>query len=673
MQPAGLFLFLVTQLLSALDELYAENGRLSRVVENYRPRLQQLELSRAVAQAMAEKSVLVAEAGTGTGKTLAYLVPALLAGGKTLVSTGTKALQDQLYHRDLPRVRAALGLPVQVALLKGRANYLCRHHLERTLAGGRLRSREEAGHLQAMARFAERSLSGDRSELSEVPENASAWGLATSTRENCLGGDCPQFRDCFVMRARKQALEAELVVVNHHLFFADLWLRDEGVGELLPNCHSVILDEAHQLPDAATVFFGTTLASGQVLDLAQDSEREGLLAARDFPQLGDSARALDKAVRDWRLALPETAVKLPAEQALARGEFAAALGSLREAMEALERALASQAERGEELALCHARARNHLAALAHWQGGEAEDAVLWMETTPRSVLLHASPLSIAGRFREQLEKGGRAWVFTSATLRAGDDFSHFLTQLGLEEATRLAVASPFDYVNQALLYVPQGLPAPNSREHTSAVIQAALPVLKASRGRAFFLFTSLRALQWARRELEQVFVAEGLGFPLFVQGEAPKRELLEAFQRSGNGVLLGSQSFWEGVDIPGNALSLVIIDKLPFTPPDDPVVAARMERIRQSGGNPFMDHQLPEACISLKQGAGRLIRTETDRGVLMICDPRLADKPYGRVLLKSLPPMPRTRSLARVQDFFAALGGGINVPDQGGGAAISAS
>ncbi len=278
MRPAGPFLFLVSHLPSALDDLYAERGGLSRVIENYRPRAQQLELSRAVAQALAEKSVLVAEAGTGTGKTLAYLVPALLARGKTLISTGTKALQDQLFHRDLPRVRAALGLPVQVALLKGRANYLCRHHLERALAGGRLKSREEAAHLQAMARFTQRSTSGDRGELGEVPENSSAWALATSTRENCLGSDCPQFRDCFVMRARKQALEAELVVVNHHLFFADLWLRDEGVGELLPNCHAVILDEAHQLPEAATAFFGTSVTTGQLLDLAQDYEREGLLS-----------------------------------------------------------------------------------------------------------------------------------------------------------------------------------------------------------------------------------------------------------------------------------------------------------------------------------------------------------------------------------------------------------
>ena len=662
----------MSHLPSALDDWFAACGGLSRAIENYRPRAQQLELSRAVAQALADKSALVAEAGTGTGKTLAYLVPALLAGGKTLISTGTKALQDQLFHRDLPRVRAALGRPVQVALLKGRANYLCHHHLERALAGGRLKSREEAAHLQAMARFARRSASGDRGDLGEVPETSSAWALATSTRENCLGGDCPQLRDCFVMRARKQALEAELVVVNHHLFFADLWLRDEGVGELLPNCHAVILDEAHQLPEAATAFFGMSVTTGQLLDLAQDCEREGLLAARDFPHLGDCARALDKAVRDWRLALPQEAVKWPAEQVLSHGEVAAALDRLQTALDALAQALASQAERSEELALGHARAVNHLAALAQWRGGEAEDAVRWLETTPRAVLLHASPLSVAGRFREQLDKGGRAWVFTSATLRAGEDFSHFLAQLGLEDATTLAVASPFDYASQALLYVPEDLPAPNSREHTRAVIAAALPVLKASRGRAFLLFTSLRALQWAHGELERLMAAEGLDFPLFVQGAAPKREMLEAFRRSGNGVLLGSQSFWEGVDIPGDALSVVVIDKLPFAPPDDPVAAARMDRIRRAGGNPFMDLQLPAACISLKQGAGRLIRTETDRGLLMICDTRLADKPYGRVLLKSLPPMPRTRSLARALAFFAPPGA-VNARDPVGGAARSAS
>ncbi len=662
----------MSHLPSALDDWYAANGGLSRAIENYRPRAQQLELSRAVAQALADKSVLVAEAGTGTGKTLAYLVPALLAGGKTLISTGTKALQDQLFHRDLPRVRAALGRPVQTALLKGRANYLCRHHLERALAGGRLRSREEAAHLQAMARFAQRGAGGDRGDLGEVPENSPAWALATSTRENCLGGDCPQFRDCFVMRARKHALEAELVVVNHHLFFADLWLRDEGVGELLPNCQAIILDEAHQLPEAASAFFGTSVTSGQLLDLAQDCVRESLLAARDFSPLGDCARVLDKAVRDWRLAFPQEAVKWTAAQALAYGEAARTLERLQAALDALVQALASQAERSEELALGHARAVAHLAALAEWRAGEGEDAVRWLETTPRAVLLHATPLSVAGRFREQLDKGGRAWVFTSATLRAGEDFTHFLAQLGLEDAATLAVVSPFDYACQALLYVPEDLPAPNSREHTNAVIAAALPVLKASGGRAFLLFTSLRALQRAHGELERLLAAEGLDFPLFVQGTASKREMLEAFRRCGNGVLLGSQSFWEGVDIPGDALSVVVIDKLPFAPPDDPVAAARMERVRRAGGNPFLEVQLPAACISLKQGAGRLIRTETDRGVLMICDPRLAEKPYGRVLLKSLPPMPRTRSLARTLAFFAPQGA-VNAPDPADGGARSES
>ncbi len=611
-------------------------------------------MSAGVAEALGAGGVLVAEAGTGTGKTLAYLVPALLAGGKTIVSTGTKALQDQLYRRDIPLVLQALSLPLKTSLLKGRANYVCRFHLERNLADGRFASAEEAATLHRIQRFAATSDSGDRAEATGIRETHPAWSHAVSTRENCLGGECAHFRDCFVMKARKQALEAELVVVNHHLFFADLWLRDEGVAELLPASHNVILDEAHQLADTAALFFGQSVSTGQVLDLARDARQAALVFARDTPVLAQAAEALDKAAKSLRMSVPELNLRLPAKLAQARAEFAGALAAAKAALTELDAGLKAQAERAEELADCHARSLELMRRLENWQGEDEAEWVRWVETAGRTLTLHATPLSVADIFGAQVMQDGRGWVLTSATLSVGGDFSHLLSRLGLAEARTLCVDSPFDYPNQGLIYLPTGLPAPNTREHTQAVVEAALPVLEASGGRAFMLFTSLRALDHAKAMLAAAFQARDLDFPILAQGDEPKPVLLERFQQSGRAVLLGSQSFWEGVDMPGEALSLVIIDKLPFAPPDDPVVAARIARINASGGNAFMDYQLPEAVISLKQGAGRLIRSEADRGVLMLCDPRLTGKSYGRKVLEALPPMRRTRRLEEVRSFFMA-------------------
>jgi ATP-dependent DNA helicase DinG len=598
--------------------------------------------------------VLVAEAGTGTGKTLAYLVPALMAGGKTIVSTGTKALQDQLFRRDIPAVLEALSMPVKTALLKGRANYVCQHHLQRNLADGRFASAEEASVLHKIDRFAATSMSGDRAEATGIRETHPAWQYAISTRENCLGGECAHFRDCFVMKARKEALESELVVVNHHLFFADLWLRDEGVAELLPASHNVILDEAHQLADTVALFFGQSISSGQIIDLARDARQTALVFAKDTPALAKSAEALDKAAKSLRMSVPELNLRLPAKAAQTRADFVSALESAKAALVEIDSGLKAQAERAEELADCHARAQELIRRLENWQDKDEAGWVRWVETMGRSLTLHATPLSVADIFGTQVMQDNRAWVLTSATLSVGGDFSHLLSRLGLDGAQTLCVDSPFDYPNQGLIYLPSGLPEPNTREHTQAVVDAALPVLEASGGRAFMLFTSLRALDNAKAMLAEAFRERGLDFPVLAQGDEPKQVLLERFQQSGRAVLLGSQSFWEGVDMPGEALSLVIIDKLPFAPPDDPVVAARIARINEAGGNSFMDYQLPEAVISLKQGAGRLIRTETDRGVLMLCDPRLTGKSYGRKVLDALPPMKRTRKLDEVRDFFMA-------------------
>jgi len=609
-------------------------------------------MAQAVARTIDDGGQLVAEAGTGTGKTFAYLVPALLSGGKVIVSTGTKTLQDQLFNRDLPLVRDALKLPITVALLKGRANYVCHHHLQRARAEDSLATRADVRYLQRIESFARTSVSGDKAELGDVPDNASIWSQVTSTRETCLGGECPRYADCFVMKARKDALAADVVVINHHLFLADVVLKDEGLADLLPHCNTVILDEAHQLPETATLFFGEQLTAGQAAELARDAEIESLKVARDYAPLPDAASALTLAVRRLRLAAGEAAGKYTRSEALHRPGFVAALDGLAEALRRLASELAGAAERSDELAQCAGRATELCSRLARWHESDDPDWIRWLDVTPHGWQLHASPLSVAEIFARQVQDSARSWIFTSATLAVNGDFALYRSELGLADAATGCWESPFDYDRQALLYVPQDLPPPNSFEHTDAVVAAALPVLEASRGRAFLLFTTLRALERARSGLAAAFARHGLDYPLLVQGEGSRSELLSRFRRLGNAVLLGSQSFWEGVDVPGDALSVVVIDKLPFAPPDDPLLAARLAHIERLGGNAFLDYQLPEAAISLKQGAGRLIRTETDRGVLMICDRRLAEKPYGRRILAALPPMRRTRELADVVAFF---------------------
>ena len=647
---------------AALASIFDVGGRLSRALPGFRFRPQQLAMAQAVAEAIAARAQLVAEAGTGTGKTFAYLVPALLYGGKVIVSTGTKTLQDQLYERDIPLLRDALEVPVTIAVLKGRANYVCHHHLERTSREERLPSRDDARHLKKIIAFARASDRGDRAELADVPEHASIWPLVTSTRDNCLGANCAFHKECFVLKARKDALDADVVVVNHHLFFADVMLRDEGLAELLPACNTVILDEAHQLPDTATLFFGEQTTAGQLAELARDAEIAARTAARDVPELPDAAADLMPAIRKLRLAAGDIAGKFAQGAIATRPGFSEALAELAAALDRLAAEMQHFAERSEDLASIARRADDAAARLARWQGGlagmpsdDGADWVRWIDVTPQGWQLQSSPLSIADIFRRQVEAAPRAWIFTSATLALARDFSHYTKELGLADALAGCWDSPFDYATQALLYVPRHLPPPNTREHTDAVIDAALPVIKAAGGRAFMLFTTLRALNAARERLADAFARDGLDFPLLVQGDGSKTELLIRFRALRNAVLLGSASFWEGVDVPGNALSLVVIDKLPFAPPDDPLLAARLDKLKADGGNPFVDWQLPQAAISLKQGAGRLIRTETDRGVLMICDPRLTDKPYGRRIWQSLPAMRRTRELSEALAFFDAV------------------
>jgi ATP-dependent DNA helicase DinG len=637
-----------------LEEAFAADGLLARSVPAFRQRAQQLEMAHAILETLEQSRVLAVEAGTGTGKTFAYLVPALAAGGKVIISTGTKTLQDQLYERDLPTVRRALATGVSAALLKGRANYVCLYRLER--AQHELRgSRQESADLRRIAAFAAHSASGDRAELADVPEDAPAWLHATSTRDNCLGQECPSYRECFVMRARKNALDADVVVVNHHLFFADVALRDEGIAELLPACNTVIFDEAHQLPETARLFFGERLSTSQLIELARDARIELRGAGLVSPELDACAAQLDKAARDLRLALEGLGPRTSWLQASRGADVSSALEALEHALAGLGAALDSPAGSAEGIAACARRAAAARAMLARFTAADDVEDVRWLDISAASVQLHVTPLSVAELFKRQMADHPRAWIFTSATLAVGGSFAHFTRELGLEDAAARSWPSPFAFEEQALLYVPRGLPAnPNDSEYVDAVVDAAYPVLRASRGRAFLLFTSLRALRRARELLEARLFRDGDPYPLLVQGNGSRSELLARFRALGNAVLLGSQTFWEGVDVRGEALSLVVIDKLPFAPPDDPVLAARIDALAARGGNPFMEIQLPRAILQLKQGVGRLIRDENDRGVLMLCDPRLFSKGYGRVVRESLPPMRLTRELSDVQRFFEA-------------------
>ena len=549
-------------------------------------------------------------------------------------------------------MRDALKVPVTVEMLKGRANYVCHFHLERSANEGRFVSREDANYVHVIRNFVENSKTGDKAELIEVPENATIWPSVTSTRDNCMGQECNFYKDCFVMDARKRALAADVVVVNHHLFFADVMLRDEGVSELLPSANTVIFDEAHQLPEVAGLFFGEDVSTSQLLELARDAEAEYITTAKDCPALQEAANALEKSVRDFRLVFAYEGSRMPVQKALALKGFDSAYTEMQTKLQALTNVLETQAPRDPALENCWQRGAGLMVQLQRWLAAENANLVRWVEVFTQSVQLHATPLSVAEGFGKQLNASPRAWIFTSATLAVKSDFSHYIGQMGLSNANTGYWESPFDYGKQALFYVPENMPEPNSPGYSAAVAAVALPVIQASGGRAFVLCTSLRAMREIHALLKEAFEQNGIEYPLMMQGESSRSELLERFRKRGNAVLVGSQSFWEGVDVRGEALSCVIIDKLPFAPPDDPVLAARIDKMNEEGKNAFMEYQLPYAVITLKQGAGRLIRDEADSGVLMICDPRLISKPYGRRIWQSLPPFKRTRFLADVQTFF---------------------
>ena len=630
-----------------LEDLLSAEGPLAERIPAFSPRRQQQTLAVAVGRALEGGEVLVAEAGTGTGKTFAYLLPALLSGKRVMISTGTKTLQDQLFHRDLPAVQSAIGAPARTALLKGRSNYLCRQRLAVTAEQGLFDSRERVRELEAVRSWAGVTKNGDIGELDTVAENSSLWPQVTSTQDNCLGTECPEYSRCFVLEARRAAQEADVVVVNHHLLLADMVLKEDGFGELLPGVDAVIVDEAHQLPEVATQYFGLSVSTRQLSDWLQDLRAEYLRSAADMPEFEPGLADYERALNALRGVASEGMGRQEWDALPDRAGVRGRLEAVQAMLTALKPVLDMLTPRSRGLESCRDRAELMLARLSAFLDDDARRQVRWVEHRGRQTVFNVTPLDAAERFAARMQENHSAWVFTSATLSVGGGFGHFRERLGVAEAEELLLGSPFDFEHHALLYLPERMPTVDTSGYTRAVVEAARPVIEASGGRAFMLFTSHRALNEAAELLRGQ-----LDYPLLVQGEMPRRRLLETFREMGNAVLLGTSSFWEGVDVKGPALSVVVIDKLPFASPGDPVLKARLDLMQNEGRNPFMEYQLPQAVIALKQGVGRLIRDATDKGVMMICDPRLTGKPYGRVFRESLPPMRPTRDLGEVQRFL---------------------
>jgi len=628
-----------------LTDYFGPNSPLKQHLPGFQPRAGQAWMAEAVAEAIAGSDRLVVEAGTGTGKTFAYLIPALLSGRKTIISTGTKALQDQLYHRDLPLIGKTVGRPVTTALLKGRANYLCLHRLDQVTEP----AASIVDDLNEVTEWRYRTSSGDKAELIDVPEDSPVWPLVTSTADNCLGQQCPEYSKCHVVKARKAAQEADLVVVNHHLLLADLAMKEEGFVEFLPGAEAVIIDEAHQIPDLAVQFFGVALGTRELERVLEE------LRAATLPY---SQAELNRRVDKLQTAI--RALRADAPRKEGRYELGEVFNDIREALDALSHALhdmqVAVAEFGDasaELEKLHEQLLGLGERLGVLASEDSWDGLRWLEVNPRSLRLHLTPLDVSSKLNGLIDNGFQSWIFTSATLAVGEDFSHFGSRMGLAGVSGLTFPSPYRVERNGLIYLPPGLPQPSDPGHTDAVLEAVTPMLEMTEGGMFCLFTSHRALNNAKKWFKSNKSVLG-GRKLIAQGDAPRDDLLRRFRQYGDAVLLGTGSFWEGVDVRGPALSVVAIDKLPFASPADPLMMARLEFIRREGGNGFMDHQLPQAALSLKQGAGRLLRDDNDYGVVVLCDPRITGKRYGSKFLDALAPMPTTSDVSDVSSFFSS-------------------
>ena len=640
---------------SSTDNFFSPQGPLNDCLNNYQLRTEQVEMAKSVSNAIKDKESLVIEAGTGVGKTFAYLYPSLLKGGRVVISTATKNLQDQLFFNDIPKIREALKISVKVNILKGRANYICKLRMENTNQEGMFFNKNDAKYLHLIKAYSDNSDSGEVSEISKIPENSAIWPMVTSTKENCLGQDCEFYKNCFLVKARKEALESEVLIVNHHLFFADFVLKDAELSEILPKANTVIFDEAHQVPLVASFFLGEFISSSQIINLIQDCQQSFIKYPDTIKILDSLAKDLQENIFDLKALISPSSVRLNINKLQDYDAFKETYKTLIAKLDLLETILSKHAEDNAESQRLFDRATELTIKLNSWLKRDNQNDIYWLEVFARTIQFNATPISVAEQFNKFQKKADSAWIFTSATLSINGSFDHFTSLLGLKKSRTQYLQSPFNYSENAFLYVPKEIPDPKDELFNLVLVKKALPLIRAAKGRAFILATSLKSMEEIGALLKDEFEKNKIDYPVITQGEGPKNDLLNQFKKHGNAVLIGSLSFWEGIDVRGSTLSLVIIDKLPFQSPGDPVFESKIKLLTEEGTNAFMSMQLPEAIIRLKQGVGRLIRDDHDKGVMVICDRRIIEKSYGMKIWKSLPSFKRTRSESAVINFLEEL------------------
>jgi len=640
---------------SSTDNFFSPQGPLNDCLNNYQLRTEQVEMAKSVSNAIKDKESLVIEAGTGVGKTFAYLYPSLLKGGRVVISTATKNLQDQLFFNDIPKIREALKISVKVNILKGRANYICKLRMENTNQEGMFFNKNDAKYLHLIKAFSDNSDSGEVSEISKIPENSAIWPMVTSTKENCLGQDCEFYKNCFLVKARKEALESEVLIVNHHLFFADFVLKDAELSEILPKANTVIFDEAHQVPLVASFFLGEFISSSQIINLIQDCQQSFIKYPDTIKILDSLAKDLQENIFELKALISPSSVRLNINKLQDYDAFKETYKTLIAKLDLLETILSKHAEDNAESQRLFDRATELTIKLNSWLKRDNQNDIYWLEVFARTIQFNATPISVAEQFNKFQKKADSSWIFTSATLSINGSFDHFTSLLGLKKSRTQYLQSPFNYSENAFLYVPKEIPDPKDELFNLVLVKKALPLIRAAKGRAFILATSLKSMEEIGALLKDEFEKNKIDYPVITQGEGPKNDLLNQFKKHGNAVLIGSLSFWEGIDVRGSTLSLVIIDKLPFQSPGDPVFESKIKLLTEEGANAFMSMQLPEAIIRLKQGVGRLIRDDHDKGVMVICDRRIIEKSYGMKIWKSLPSFKRTRSESAVINFLEEL------------------
>ena len=640
---------------SSTDNFFSPQGPLNDCLNNYQLRTEQVEMAKSVSNAIKDKESLVIEAGTGVGKTFAYLYPSLLKGGRVVISTATKNLQDQLFFNDIPKIREALKISVKVNILKGRANYICKLRMENTNQEGMFFNKNDAKYLHLIKAYSDNSDSGEVSEISKIPENSAIWPMVTSTKENCLGQDCEFYKNCFLVKARKEALESEVLIVNHHLFFADFVLKDAELSEILPKANTVIFDEAHQVPLVASFFLGEFISSSQIINLIQDCQQSFIKYPDTIKILDSLAKDLQENIFELKVLISPSSVRLNINKLQDYDAFKETYKTLIAKLDLLETILSKHAEDNAESQRLFDRATELTIKLNSWLKRDNQNDIYWLEVFARTIQFNATPISVAEQFNKFQKKADSSWIFTSATLSINGSFDHFTSLLGLKKSRTQYLQSPFNYSENAFLYVPKEIPDPKDELFNLVLVKKALPLIRAAKGRAFILATSLKSMEEIGALLKDEFEKNKIDYPVITQGEGPKNDLLNQFKKHGNAVLIGSLSFWEGIDVRGPTLSLVIIDKLPFQSPGDPVFESKIKLLTEEGANAFMSMQLPEAIIRLKQGVGRLIRDDHDKGVMVICDRRIIEKSYGMKIWKSLPSFKRTRSESAVINFLEEL------------------